>query len=195
METTISAVTAPRDQLTDQAVSESEYEGLVKTHQRLVFRLLLGWTRDPELADTLTQDCFLRAYRALPHLRVAASAEAWLVSIALNLARDHRRNRRQGFWRRLLRPSQEPPGSIPEPADSGPSPERALLARERLARVRQALERLPRQQRAVAQLRFAQDLPLARIAELLGLEVGTVKSHLSRAVGALRRAAGPEEAS
>jgi RNA polymerase sigma-70 factor (ECF subfamily) len=75
---------------------------LVRLHQRRIYRVLLAIVRDPDAADTLTQECFLRAYEKRASFRGEAKVETWLVRIAMNLARDHAKNRRQSFWRRLV---------------------------------------------------------------------------------------------
>jgi RNA polymerase sigma-70 factor (ECF subfamily) len=148
----------------------------------------MGFVRDPDEADTLTQECFLRAYRSWGRFRGECSMSTWLTRIAINLARDAARNRRKGFWRRLLSLHGEREDSPAiDAAGRGASPEQALLAREELAVVWEAVNRLPEQQKTVFLLRFVEEMPLEEIAETLEIETGTVKSHLSRAVNALRK--------
>lgn len=171
-------------------LSDELFEDLLRMHQKRVFRVLLGWVRDPEMADSLTQECFLRAYRGRAGFRGDASPETWLIRIAVNIGRDHVKSRRSGFWRRLLsldRSDAEGQVAVPEVADRASSPEQAVLAKERLARVERRVESLSPMQRAVFQLRFLEEMPLEEIARTLGLRIGTVKVHLARAVGALRR--------
>ncbi len=83
-------------------LTAAAFDRLVQAEQRRIYRILLGLIRDPEAAETLTQECFLRAYRARDGFRGDASPETWLVRIAVNLGRDHLKSRRSGFWRRLL---------------------------------------------------------------------------------------------
>lgn len=178
-------IAAPASPLSDEV-----FEDLLRAHQKRVFRVLLGWVRDPEMADSLTQECFLRAYRARAGFRGDASPETWLLRIAVNIGRDHVKSRRIGFWRRLLsldRTDAEGQPEVPEVADRASSPEQAVLAKERLARVERRVESLSPMQRAVFQLRFLEEMPLEEIARTLGLRIGTVKVHLARAVSALRR--------
>ena len=82
--------------------SAAEFDDIVREHQARIYRVLWCELRDDEAAATLTQDCFLKAYRGRAEFRGEASVSTWLVRIAVNLARDYQRNRRQGFWRRLL---------------------------------------------------------------------------------------------
>src|ERR1700758_3099767 len=85
-----------------QNITAEEFDALVRRHQRRVHRLLLMLLRDPYEADNLTQECFLRAYQSMGSFRGECSLETWLLRIAANLVRDHVRNRRTSFWKRLL---------------------------------------------------------------------------------------------
>ena len=180
-----------------EGISADEFDGIVRAHQQLVFRVLYSLVRDRDTADTLTQECFLRAYKKRHTFRGEASVSTWLVRIASNLARDHARNRRLAFWRKLFASGadgrgEQRPFEIQDPA---PSPERALLAREQINSVWAVLEQLPRQQRTAFSLRFAGEMSLRQIAEVMDLEVGTVKAHLFRAITAVRNRVRGEEPS
>ncbi|HYH01078.1 MAG TPA: sigma-70 family RNA polymerase sigma factor [Terriglobales bacterium] len=173
----------------DRAIVRPEdFEALVRNYERQVFRVLYAQLRDSDAAATLTQECFLRAYQKRESFRGEASVSTWLIKIAVNLARDHVKSRRQSFWRRLFANRNEETESAAEQvAAPYASPERVLLVREELAKVMSAVEELSPQQRLVFTLRFVEDLSLEEIARALDLEIGTVKVHLSRAVGALRK--------
>jgi RNA polymerase sigma-70 factor (ECF subfamily) len=172
-------------------LTESQLEELVPRMQRAIFRLLLAQLGDAEQADALTQECFLRAFRARHRFRGECAPEGWLLRIAGNLARDHHKSRGQRFWRRLLRldaPTGEREAAAPAALrDPAPSAEQELLRGESLARLRAVAADLPARQREVFHLRFVEEMPLDEIAATLGLALGSVKSHLSRAVGTLRR--------
>ena len=174
-----------------RAAAESallDFELVVREHQRRIYRVLLGLVRDPDLADNLTQDCFVRAYQKRTSFRGESSVSTWLISIAINLARDHGRSRRAGFWRRLFSvPAEETETALASAADLGASPERSLMARQELDRVWKIVDELPERQREVFLLRFAEEMPLEEIALALGREVGTVKAHLFRAVRTVRK--------
>lgn len=171
---------------------------LVELHQRGIYRLLLGLTRDPDAAETLTQECFLKAFRSRAGFRHEASAKTWLTRIAINLAHDHRRSRRMQFWNSLFRRNQvasgkDGPAELAPPlvealADSRASAERRLLAREQMAAVWRAVGRLPHQQRTVFLLRFVEEMPLEEIAQTMGVSLASVKTHLRRATITIRRA-------
>ncbi len=87
---------------TAQKITAEEFDALVRRHQQRVYRFLLMLLRDPEEADNLTQECFLRAYQNLSSFRGESTMETWLLRIASNLAHDHARNRKASFWKRLL---------------------------------------------------------------------------------------------
>src|SRR5208282_4668476 len=161
---------------------------IVREHQARIYRVLWCELRDDEAAATLTQDCFLKAYRARADFRGEASVNTWLVRIAVNLARDYQRNRRQGFWKRLLNSNPlEAEWATEMAEDNTPRADRALLAREQLQRTMEAVKTLSPQQQTVFHLRFLEEMSLEEIAATMAVEIGTVKSHLSRAVNALRQ--------
>jgi RNA polymerase sigma-70 factor (ECF subfamily) len=112
---------------------------------------------------------------------------AWLVKIAVNLARDHRRSRLREFWHRLYSSTEEVTDLEQRLPDPHASQERVLLGREEVASVWSAVEKLSPQQRAVFVLRFVEEMSLEEIAEATSLKVGTVKAHLFRAVSAIRQ--------
>ncbi len=168
--------------------SAAEFDEIVREHQARIYRVLWCELRDDEAAATLTQDCFLKAYRGRAEFRGEASVSTWLVRIAVNLARDYQRNRRQGFWKRMLGGNPGEAELATEMAvDNTPPADRALLAREQLQRTLEAVKSLSPQQQTVFHLRFIEELSIEEIAESMGVQTGTVKSHLSRAVHALRQ--------
>lgn len=180
-------------------IAEREFELLVGLHQRSIYRLLLGLTRDPDAAETLTQECFLKAFQSRSGFRGEASVKTWLTRIAINLAYDHRRSRRVQFWKKLFQRNAEPPSQDGAPADSleplldampdqRSSAERQLLAKEHLGAVWEAVGRLSNQQRSVFLLRFVEEMSLDEIAEAIGVSVPSVKTHLRRATLAVRQA-------
>ncbi len=173
--------------MSDAGWSAAEFDEIVRKHQARIYRILWCELRDDEAAATLTQDCFLKAYRGRAEFRGEASVSTWLVRIAVNLARDYQRNRRQGFWRRLLSGSAgEAELAVEMAIDDTPRADRALLAREQLQQTLKAVKRLSPQQQTAFHLRYMEELSIEEIAAVMSVEVGTVKSHLSRAVSALR---------
>jgi RNA polymerase sigma-70 factor, ECF subfamily len=169
-----------------QNITAEEFDAIVRRHQRRVHRFLLMLLRDPEEADNLTQECFLRAYQNLSSFRGESSLETWLLRIAANLARDHARNRKASFWKRLLGLDGDEDGTGERVPSREASPEQILLAREDVRAVWAVASQLSQQQRAVFLLRFVEEMELSEIASALGLQVGSVKTHLFRAVQTVR---------
>jgi RNA polymerase sigma-70 factor, ECF subfamily len=177
-----------------EAFSAENFDQLVSLNQKRIYRLLISLLRDPDAADTLTQECFLKAYTSRSSFRGECSVETWLYRIAVNLARDHIRNRRVAFWRRLFASQQSQSQAQSEDLedvaervpDKRPSLERNLLAKEEVDLVWKTAKQLSPMQREVFLLRFAQDMSLDEISQTLEVQLGTVKAHLSRALSTVR---------
>ena len=163
-----------------------EFSAVVTAHRAQIFRFLLASTRDVDLAETLTQECFLKAHRNWGSFRGDSSAMTWLMRIAINLQKDHWRNRRMQFWRKTRTNAVD----LDEASEWLPSGERSaeqqLLAREQVGRVWKAVEGLSERQKTVFLLRYVEEQELSEIAQAAGLSVGTVKAHLSRALAKVR---------
>jgi RNA polymerase sigma-70 factor (ECF subfamily) len=181
LETTLTDM--PVDDLRTRRLEPGDFDWIVRQHQKQIYRVLLLLVRDPDTADTLTQECFLRAFRKHDSFRGESGLATWLVRIAINLAYDYSRNRRWAFWRRLARADK--PEMVQVPATQL-SAEQVLIAREQVAAVWSAVEKLSRRQKTAFILRFAEEMSLEEVALAMNLGVGTVKAHLSRAIDAVR---------
>jgi RNA polymerase sigma-70 factor (ECF subfamily) len=168
-----------------ELISSESFEEIIRQHQRRVYRVLYLLLKDADAADTLTQECFLRAYRNLGGFRGECRIDTWLLRIAVNLARDHGKSRRASFWKRLIG-LDDAEGNESHFHGSQPSPERVLLAREEVEAVWSAVASLSQQQQTIFLLRFAEEMSLTEIADILKLSVGTVKAHLFRATAKVR---------
>ena len=179
-------VIEPMTAQTAEEISANVFARVVETHRSQIFRFLLASTRDADLAETLTQECFLKAHRNWNHFRGDSTAMTWLMRIAINLQKDHWRNRRMQFWRHTRSNSVD----VDEASDWLPSGERTaeqeLLAREQVSHVWKAVENLSERQRTVFMLRYVEEQELNEIASATGLSEGTVKAHLSRALVKVR---------
>ena len=157
------------------------YEELVRMYQAIAFRtayLLAGSTEDAEEA---AHDAFLKAFHALRRFRRGTPFRPWLLAIVANEARNRRRSagRRHALALRAA-------GEI-RPGDAAPSPEAAVLSRERQDLVLAAVNRLSEEHRLVVACRYFLDLSETETASVLGIRTGTVKSRLSRALERLRK--------
>jgi RNA polymerase sigma-70 factor, ECF subfamily len=163
-----------------------EFSSVVERHRPQIFRFLLASTRDVDLAETLTQECFLKAHRNWASFRGDSSPMTWLMRIAINLQKDHWRNRRMQFWRQTRSNAIDLDEASEWLPSTESSQEQTLLARGRVTQVWRAVEDLSERQRTVFLLRFVEELELTEIARTTGLSEGTVKAHLSRALARVR---------
>ena len=168
-----------------------DFDSLVQLHRPRIFRFMLASLRDTEAAENLTQDCFIRAYKARVQFRGDSSSITWLMQIAANLVRDHQGNSRLKFWRRSLRSDVDLNDVSDWVPDQQRSPEAIVSAKEQVRAVWNAAASLSERQRTVFLLRFVEDMDLLEIAAVTGMKEGTVKAHLFRALHAVR--AGLEE--
>jgi RNA polymerase sigma-70 factor, ECF subfamily len=163
-------------------------EEWMRLYRGRVFRYILFATRDEDVAESLTQDCFLRAHTAQSSFRGDCAMSTWLMRIAVNLVRDHQRSMKLRFWKRAaMLDASEMSDRLP---DMKSSTEQRLIARERVTAVWRAVEMLSERQRNIFLLRFVEELELPEIAEAMHLNLNTVKSHLYRALSAVKQQVG-----
>lgn len=154
---------------------------LVERYDRAVFHLAYRTLRDTEEARDATQEAFFKAYRSLRTFRPGAKFSTWIFAITYH-----------GCCDRLARRKRYSNDELPERADSGPGPEQTAIALDEAARLRTAVEALPEKYRTVITLYHLQGKQYEEIAEVLGLPMGTVKTHLFRAKEQLRRLLGAQ---
>lgn len=162
---------------------------LMRRHHQRLFRIAIGYVRNPEDALEVVQETFVKAYRGAARWDGAAEVVPWLTRIAINESIDRYRRARR-------RRAMEEPLAPEDPHDSrwtanAPSPERRVLSRELRERIAAALGALPERQRAIFVLRHYQGMELAQIAAVLDMRLGTVKSGLHRALERLREMLAP----
>lgn len=172
-------------------IEPAEAAALFADHAEELRRFLLGLTRDPELSRDLLQSAFARLLERGGEAR-ADRRKAWLFRVAYHeamLARRVSGRRERGlarWWNRVGRVS----GSEGSSSGSGSGPEERLVREETIARVREALDRLPASQARVVRARIREGKTFARIAEEDGEALGTVLARMRLALGKLRRALG-----
>lgn len=166
------------------AGDDEAFSTLVARHQKKAFRIALAIVRDAAEADLVTQDAFVQAYMNLSRFQRRAEFETWLTRIVINRSRDSLRGRT--FVSLSAVPTDQDAPHI-DAVDHSPDAERQMIARQLNGAIERAVERLPAQQRVIFRLRHLEEMPLERIAQLLGLRAGTVRAHLFRAVHRLRK--------
>jgi RNA polymerase sigma-70 factor, ECF subfamily len=134
-------------------------------------------------AEDATQETFFAAYRSIKAFRGGAF-RGWLLRIASNQCYDQLRKRQR-------RPAAVLEDDAPV-VDSDPSPEASLLSAETLATLERAIAQLPPDQRLCVLLVDVQGLDYGEAAQAMAVNLGTVKSRLSRARARLRELLGPE---
>ncbi|HEV2464366.1 MAG TPA: RNA polymerase sigma factor [Acidobacteriaceae bacterium] len=170
----------------------ADFDEVVRLYRARIFRFLMASLGDRDLAETLTQDCFLKAFNARHQFRGESSLSTWLTRIAMNLVRDYLRNRRMRFWQKTRDSAVDLVDISDWIPDKTASAETAVLQRERVKQVWKAVDELSRHQKMVFVMRFVEEMELSEIAETTGMNTSTVKSHLYRALRIVRERAGGE---
>ena len=165
-----------------QAGDEAAFEALIHLHEKKIYALCRRMCRDEDDALEAAQDTFLAVWRGIGTFRADAAFSTWLYRLATNACLDLlRREKKRGGDVSL--DDGDAPIDVP---DGAPQPEEALERAETQRMVREALYALPDDHRQVLLLRESEQLSYAEIAEVTGLELGTVKSRINRARLALR---------
>jgi RNA polymerase sigma-70 factor (ECF subfamily) len=158
------------------------FDLLVSKYQRRLGRLISRFVRDAGEAEDVTQDAFIKAYRALPGFRGESAFYTWLYRIGINTAKNH-----------LLANKRRPPTSTPFDAEDSESfddagllqevstPENELMSKQVVDVVQASLQQLPEDLRSALTLREIEGLSYEEIASVMNCPVGTVRSRIFRA--------------
>jgi RNA polymerase sigma-70 factor, ECF subfamily len=172
------------DQILVEKVQQGDkkaFDVLVLKYQQKVANIVARYIRDPVESLDVTQEAFIKAYRALPNFRGDSAFYTWLYRIAINTAKNY-----------LVSQSRRPPGSdvdaeSAEQIDSGErlkdraSPESLLMSEEIAITVRNAIQALPDELKTAITLRELEGLSYEEIAEAMDCPIGTVRSRIFRA--------------
>lgn len=172
----------------------ADFEELVDSQYRRVYSLIYRMVRNETDAADLTQETFVRVYRALPRLREAGARSAWVRRIATNLCLDYlrRRNSSPPVASLDARPSEDSDTMLSwDIADPTSEPDRIISAKERSTVLHKAIDSLPPDYRLVILMHHVEELRVEDIADTLGVPSGTIKSRLSRARRELHRKLSP----
>jgi RNA polymerase sigma-70 factor (ECF subfamily) len=162
---------------------------LVATFRDRLLQFFLRTSRDPQLAEDLTQEVFVKLLRAAARYRANGRLSVYVFRIARNLWIDH--YRRQALRPRTVSADQRPLGWQSWPGTE-PMPLVAAALRDDTAAMHRALADLSQDHQAVLELAVFQELPYADVAAVLDIPIGTVKSRVHHAIGQLRELLQPE---
>lgn len=177
--------------------ARERYSELVARHQRRAARIAYHYLRDAAEADEAVQDAFVKAYQHLASFREELPFDVWFTRILINGSLDRIKARtRRERWLLPMSGSRRTGGGQDGAPDErqitdrvaavGPSPEQALLGRERRRQIADALARLPDRQRSVFVLSHVEGRTSREVSVLTGLNESTVRVHLFRAIRKLR---------
>lgn len=161
-----------------QAGDSEAFDALVTRHRRAVYQVCYRFVHHHDDAADLTQDTFVRAWRALAAFRNQARFSTWLYRIAVNVS--------------LNRVSSKPPRTEVADFDSmadarAAAPGAALVAEQQRLMVRRAVQSLPPRQRTALVLRTYHELSHQQVADIVGTSVGAVKANVFHALANLRK--------
>jgi len=175
----IERATAPEDgDLVAMALggNSDAFAILVERYDRAVYHLAYRTLRDVEEARDVAQEAFFKAFRSLRTFKPGAKFSTWIFAIAYHACCD-----------RLSRRKRYSNEELPDRADPAAGPEREAIAQDEARRLRAAIDALPEKYRTVITLYHLQGQQYEEIAAVLGLPMGTVKTHLFRAKEQLRK--------
>ena len=171
----------------ERLISELEdIDAVVRLHRPKVFRFVAFSVSDRDAAESITQDCFLKAHLTRHQFRGDCSIRTWLMRIAFNLVRDHTKSQKFRFWKNAAATAIDANDVSQHLASRAASAEEQLIAKEQVETVHRALQELSGKQRSIFVMRFVEEMELSDIAAATGMSLPTVKTHLYRAVGAIR---------
>jgi RNA polymerase sigma-70 factor (ECF subfamily) len=161
--------------------SQEAYRELVERYQRPVLSVISRMVQDPHLAEDLAQEVFIKVYRRLRSFDPDRKLSSWLFKIAHNTTLDHLRRKRVSTIPLEVEGDDtlNPGDRIPD--DTTENPDTRIHRSDISRALEAAIADLRPEYREVVLLRYQQDLPYQEVAEITGLPMGTVKTHLHRA--------------
>ena len=167
--------------------ARDRFGALVSRQQRRASRIAFHFLRNAADADDAVQEAFIKTFVHIASYREELPFEVWFTRILINGCLDREKARRRRWrWLAPFHASLDRRGEEPEPTEGSPSPEDALLDRERRQRLLAAVDRLPDRQRTVIVLCHYDGLTPREVSAVTGLNESTVRVHLHRAVRRLR---------
>lgn len=176
----------------------SAFDEMVTRHWDRIYAMVHQLLRNPQDAEEVTQDAFIRAHRGLANFRGDSAFSTWLYQIATNLAR----NRYWYWWRRKRDRTvsfDQPIGDDNDTplsevfAGEAVKPDEETSTHELVDRIAVGMEKLSARHREILILRNVKNLSYEEISQILGISVGTVKSRIARARDSLREIIGGDD--
>ena len=166
-----------------QAGDKQAFNLLVSKYQRRVIRLLSRLIRDPAEIEDVTQEAFIKAYRALPNFRGESAFYTWLYRIAVNTAKNYlaAQGRRPRTVSEFQGGDDGESFEAIDVVEDNNTPESAMLTRQVAETVNRAIEALPEDLRTAITLREIEGLSYEEIAQAMSCPIGTVRSRIFRA--------------
>jgi len=173
-----------------QKGDKGAFDLLVLKYQHKIVNLVMRYVRDPELAQDITQEAFIKAYRALPRFRGDSAFYTWMYRIAVNTAKNHlaaQRRRPMNVELDMQDPEQYDLHAKLKETDT---PEGVALSNELRELVERAIAALPEDLRTAIILRELEGMSYEEIAQTMECPVGTVRSRIFRARDAISKKTG-----
>lgn len=164
-----------------QKGDKKAFDVLVLKYQHKVVKLVMRYIRDPSEALDVTQEAFLKAYRALPGFRGDSAFYTWLYRIAINTAKNYLVAARRRPLEYDLDPQDPEQYDMQSRLSDGDTPEGMVLSEEIRETVNRAIEYLPDDLRTAIILREVDGMSYEEIARTMECPVGTVRSRIFRA--------------
>jgi RNA polymerase sigma-70 factor (ECF subfamily) len=167
-----------------QKGDKAAFDNLVRKHKDKLFNLVYWFLGDYQEANDCAQEIFIKVFKSLKKFRFEAAFSTWLYRIATNTCKNRLKSLAYR-WKKKTVSLENPEGSKSvnpsfELEDNSPSPVNELEKKERLMLIKKAINALPEEQNRVVVLRDIQGLSYEEIADITGLNLGTVKSRLAR---------------
>ncbi len=185
------------NQASDQKLVERVQKGdngafdlLVLKYQHKIVNLVMRYVRDPELAQDITQEAFIKAYRALPRFRGDSAFYTWLYRIAVNTAKNYLAAQRRRPMDIELDTQDPEQYELHAKLKDTDTPEGVTLSNELMGIIERAIDALPEDLRTAIILRELEGMSYEEIAQTMECPVGTVRSRIFRARDAISKKVG-----
>jgi len=155
--------------------TERAFTAIVKKYQQRIYWVVRRLVSDPDDADDVVQEVFVRAYQALQDFRADSQLFTWLYRIAMNVAMNHNRRKKLHNMVDIDEMTYDPPSQ-------DATPDEALERQEYKSLIEEAIEALPEKQRVVFQMRYFDEMPYEEMAKALKKSVGGLKANYFHAV-------------